>query len=105
MNKIGVICVKGNNKNIAKKALNIVLDILIVMLGIILIITIYNNIQIKNLAEEYGYDFIDLYHPLLNPKTGEIYEEYTIDGGHLTPAGYEVFTNAVTPILKKLLGK
>ena len=45
---------KGNSKNIAKKTLNIILDILIVMLGIILIITIYNNIQIKILGNDYA---------------------------------------------------
>lgn len=43
-----------NNKNIAKKILNIVLDILIVLLGIILIITIYNNIQVKILGNDYA---------------------------------------------------
>ena len=65
----------------------------------------YNNVKIKLLAEKYGYEFVDLYSPLLNLETGEIYAEYTTDGGHLTPAGYEVFTNAVTPSLKKLLGR
>ena len=65
----------------------------------------YNNVKIKLLAEKYGYEFVDLYSPLLNLETGEIYAEYTTDGGHLTPAGYEVFTNAVTPALKKLLGR
>ena len=45
---------KGNSKNIAKKTLNIVLDILIVMLGIILVITIYNNIQVKILGNDYA---------------------------------------------------
>ena len=65
----------------------------------------YNNVRIKLLAEKYGYEFVDLYSPLLNLETGEIYEEYTTDGGHLTPKGYEVFTNTVTPTLKKLLDK
>jgi lysophospholipase L1-like esterase len=65
----------------------------------------YNNVKIKLLAEKYGYAFVDLYTPLFNLETGEIYAEYTTDGGHLTPAGYEVFTNAVTPVLKRLLGK
>ena len=65
----------------------------------------YNNVKIKLLAEKYGCEFVDLYSPLFNLETGEIYAEYTTDGGHLTPAGYDVFTNAVTPVLKKLLGR
>jgi lysophospholipase L1-like esterase len=64
----------------------------------------YNNVKIKLLAEKYGYEFVDLYSPLLNLETGEIYEEYTTDGGHLTPEGYEALTNTITPTLKKLLG-
>lgn len=65
----------------------------------------YNNVKIKLLAEKYEYEFVDLYTPLFNMETGEIYAEYTTDGGHLTPAGYEVLTNTVTLVLKKLLGK
>lgn len=65
----------------------------------------YNNVKIKLLAEKYGYEFVDLYSPLLDLETGEIYAEYTTDGGHLTSAGYEVLTNEITPTLKKLLGK
>ena len=64
----------------------------------------YNNVRIKKLAEKYAYTFVDLYLPLMNPETGEIYDAYTTDGGHLTPKGYEVFTQTVTPVLKELLG-
>ena len=60
---------------------------------------------IRLLAEKYGYEFVDLYSPLFNLETGEIYAEYTTDGGHLTPMGYEVVTNAVAPTLKRLLGR
>ena len=65
----------------------------------------YNNVKIKLLAEKYGYEFVDLYSPLLNLETGEIYAEYTTDGGHLTCLGYEVLTNAISPTLKRLLGR
>jgi len=41
----------------------------------------------------------------LNLETGEIYAEYTTDGGHLTSAGYEVLTNTITPTLEQLLGR
>lgn len=65
----------------------------------------YSNIKIKLFAEKYGYEFVDLYTPLFNLETGEIYAEYTTDGGHLTSKGYEVFTEAVSPVLKELLGR
>lgn len=45
---------KINNPNIAKKTVNIILDILIGILGLILLITIYNNIQIKILGNDYS---------------------------------------------------
>ena len=63
----------------------------------------FNNVKIKMLAEKYGFEFVDLYSPLLNIEDNEIYDEYTTDGGHLTPKGYEVITAQVTPILESLL--
>ena len=61
----------------------------------------YNNVQIKKFAEKYEYEFVDLYSRLLNLEDGEIYDEYTTDGGHLTQKGYEVLTNSIKPVLKK----
>lgn len=63
----------------------------------------YNNVKIKKLAEQYGFEFVDLYSALLNLETGEIYDEYTTDGGHLTPKGYQVVTNCIKPVLQKLV--
>ena len=65
----------------------------------------YNNAKIKLVAEKYGCAFVDLYTPLMNLATGEIFPEYTTDGGHLTAAGYQVFTDTLTPVLEELLGK
>ena len=65
----------------------------------------YSNVKIKLLAQKYGYEFVDLFSPLLDLKTGMLKEEYTYDGGHLTHAGYEVVTAAVTPVLEKLLAE
>ena len=65
----------------------------------------YNNVQIKMLAEKYSYDFVDLYSPLLDLSTGEIYAEYTTDGGHLTEAGYNVLTREITPPIKLALAR
>ena len=63
----------------------------------------YNNVKIKMLAERYGYYFVDLYSALLNLETGEIYAEYTTDGGHLTDLGYQVLTREIKPMLKLAL--
>lgn len=63
----------------------------------------YNNAKIKKLADKYSYEFVDLYSPLLNLETGEIYDEYTIDGGHLTTLGYEVITQEIKPVIAKNL--
>ena len=59
----------------------------------------FNNVKIKALAEKYGYEFVDVYTPLLNLETNEIYENYTTDGGHLTGRGYEVLTREITPVI------
>ena len=63
----------------------------------------FNNVKIKALAEKYNYSYIDIYTPLLNLETNEIYDEYTTDGGHLTPLGYQVITNKITPVIEDLL--
>ncbi|MBE6977209.1 MAG: hypothetical protein E7438_01005 [Ruminococcaceae bacterium] len=63
----------------------------------------YNNVKIKALAEEYGFYYIDIFTPLLDPVTDEIRVEYTTDGAHLTHEGYVVLTEAITPVLQQLL--
>ena len=68
-------------------------------------IAAYNNVSIKLLAEKYGYTFVDLFSPLYNVATGEVYDGFTSDGGHLTHEGYTVVTAQITPVLQQLLGK
>lgn len=63
----------------------------------------YNNAIIKRLAQKYAFAFVDLYTPLLDEVIGELRAEYTTDGAHLTPLGYEVFTDTLTPVLDNLL--
>ena len=63
----------------------------------------YNNVTIKLLAEKYGFTFIDLFSPLYDITIGEVYEGYTVDGGHFTHEGYTVITSIVTPVLEALL--
>ena len=65
----------------------------------------YNNVSIKLLAEKYGFTFVDLFTPLYDVSIGEVYEGYTVDGGHFTDKGYEVLTALITPVLEELLGK
>ena len=64
----------------------------------------YNNVTIEKLAAKYGYCYVDVFTPLFDESTGEIYTQYTSDSVHLTVQGYEVLTNAVTPTLATLLG-
>ena len=62
-----------------------------------------NNVKIRALADRYGFAYVDLFNALLDPETNEIRAEYTTDGGHQTPLGYEVFTTTITPILEEAL--
>ena len=62
-----------------------------------------NNVKIKEYANTYGYEFVNLYDPLLDENTEELKSEYTIDGGHLSDKGYEIVTNQIKPVLHKLL--
>ena len=62
-----------------------------------------NNIEIQKIAERNGCTFVDLYSPLLDPETNELKEEYSLDGGHLKSAGYQVVTNTLMPIFQSLL--
>ncbi len=63
----------------------------------------YNNVKIKILAEKYGYEYVDIYSPLLDLETGEMKSEYTPDGLHHTPEGYKVITKAIKPVVDNLL--
>ena len=62
-----------------------------------------NNVKIKKLSEKYNYHFIDLYTPLLDVTTNEVYEGYTIDGGHFTELGYDVVTSLIKPVLIEII--
>ncbi len=63
----------------------------------------YNNVIIKKLAAKYGFTFVDLYTPLFDEASGEIHADYTTDGAHLTPQGYEVLTDVLTPNIDALM--
>lgn len=65
----------------------------------------YNNVSVQLLSEKYGYTFVDLFTPLYDVSTGEVYEGYTVDGGHFTHEGYTAVTAQITPVLEEILGK
>ncbi len=65
----------------------------------------YNNVKIELLAKKYGYEFVDIYTPLFDLDTGKMKEEYTPDGAHHTAEGYRVITEAVKPVVDRLLGE
>lgn len=66
-------------------------------------IAAFNNVKIKALSEKYGFEYVDLFTPLMDIETQEIYPEYTTDGGHFTDKGYEVITVEVRPVIDALL--
>lgn len=68
-------------------------------------IAAYNNVTLKKISEKYGAEFVDIFTPLFNMETGEIYEKYTSDGVHLTDEGYLVLKSKITPAIDKLLSK
>lgn len=63
----------------------------------------YNNARIKALALKYGYTFIDIFTPLFDVETNEIYKSFTVEGLHFTAQGYETITRTVTPVITELL--
>ena len=67
-------------------------------------IAIENNKEIKKIAEAYNCHFIDLFTPLFDKTTNEVYEGYTVDGGHFTRLGYDIITSLIKPKIKLLLG-
>lgn len=61
------------------------------------------NQRIKSMAEQYGCTYVDLFGPLYNEETGELYAAYTVEGVHFTDAGYQVVSGAVKKALADLL--
>ena len=56
------------------------------------------NHRLKPMAEEFGYDFIDL-HSLMIDDKGELKSEYTEDGLHLTAPAYAVWKQEIDRVL------
>lgn len=67
------------------------------------VIVLVNN-KIRAMAEERGMAYIDIFSGLLDPAENRLKREYTMDGLHLTPAGYAVWEQALAPYLGQLEG-
>lgn len=59
------------------------------------------NALLKKYADKRGIEFIDVYSALLS-EDGCLREEYTVEGLHLTYAGYEAVTAVLRPYLKNI---
>ena len=65
---------KIKENGVIKKAINIALDVFIVILGVILLITVYNNIQVKILGRDYASFFGHSVFEVQTGSMGEIIE-------------------------------
>lgn len=75
---------KEKKNSIMKKIINILLDVFIVILGVILLITVYNNVQVKILGHEYASFFG---HSVFEVQTGSMGE--VIEPGDWIVVKYE----------------
>ncbi|MCJ7764388.1 MAG: GDSL-type esterase/lipase family protein [Thiovulaceae bacterium] len=57
------------------------------------------NRYLQNESQKRGYIFVDLY-PLMTDKDEGLIERYTSDGVHLTPEGYRIWEDTLTPLLQ-----
>lgn len=57
------------------------------------------NDRLKKLAEEFGYDYVDV-HALMADDKGELKADYTGDGLHLNEAAYKVWRGEVERLMK-----
>ena len=60
------------------------------------------NVEIHKLAMKYGVKFLDVYPLFVNPK-GELAEEFSNDGLHLTLLGYEKWGDYLRQVLSTML--
>jgi lysophospholipase L1-like esterase len=56
------------------------------------------NIRLQKMAQEYGYDYVDLHSKMIDDK-GELKEEFTPEGLHLKEGAYKVWKAEIDRIL------
>ncbi|MBR2354585.1 MAG: hypothetical protein IKA76_08805 [Clostridia bacterium] len=62
----------------------------------------FNNVKIQALAKLYGFTYVDAFSALLDCGKDELHADCTTDGAHLTPLGYQILTELLTPLLSDL---
>lgn len=58
------------------------------------------NVQLRQLAYERGLPYIDVFPSLLDPADGRLYQEYQLDGLHLTDEGYQMWKTVLRPYIQ-----
>jgi lysophospholipase L1-like esterase len=61
------------------------------------------NASLKDLTEQFGYTFIDLFDHFATPE-GQLRDDLTNDHLHLMSAGYDVWVKVITPYIDSLSG-
>lgn len=61
---------------------------------------VQTNELLRDICDEGGYVYIDVHSALVNPD-GELAEDYTVDGVHISERGYEVISKTVEAALAK----
>ena len=64
-----------------------------------------NNKIIETYASKYGYEYVNVFDDLYSKEIDAIYPEYTVDGAHLTDAGYQILTGKIKEKLSSILNK
>lgn len=64
-----------------------------------------NNKKIETYAIKFGYEYVNVFDDLYSEEIDAIYPEYTIDGAHLTDAGYQILTGKIKEKLNSILNK
>lgn len=64
-----------------------------------------NNKKIETYASKYGYEYVNVFDDLYSKEIDAIYPEYTVDGAHLTDAGYQILTGKIKEKLSSILNK
>ena len=60
------------------------------------------NVELHKLAMKYGAKFLDIY-PLFINQQGELAEEFSEDGLHLTPAAYQKWAEYLSQVIRTMV--
>ena len=63
------------------------------------------NVKIEALAKKHGITYVDMFTPLYDLEAEGLRAEYTTDGLHFTPLGYEVITATLRSVIDDFLAE